>query len=80
MNKPTLKASILVDNDGNGTDIYADILLFKEDGAYVWRIGGELGDEVEVLPSNPKNVAQAKKDFIATYPKNSTWKPNATWI
>ena len=30
MNKPTLKASILVDNDGEGKDIYVDVLLFKE--------------------------------------------------
>lgn len=80
MTKATLKASILVDNDGSGNDVYTDILLYKEDDIYVWRIGGELGDEVEVLPHNPKNVAQAKKDFIATYSKNSAWKTKAGWI
>lgn len=80
MTKPLLKASILVDNDGNGKDIYIDICLFKNDEKnYEWRTGGELGDVNEQLPV-VKSVAQAKKDFLSVYPKNSTWKPKASWI
>ena len=80
MNKATLKASILVDNDGAGNDVYLDICLFKNDeNSFEWRNGGELGDVNEQLPT-VKNVAQAKKDFLSVYPKNSTWKPKASWI
>lgn len=79
MDKALLKFSILVDNDGEGHDIRADILLYREDGELIWRIGGPLGDEVETLP-RPATVKQAKADAALCYPENSTWRPRASWM
>lgn len=80
MKKPLLKASIVVDSNGQGRDVRVDVVLFKiTNKVYEWRIGGEFGDIVENFPL-AESIEQAKRDFIATYPRNSTWRPLASWI
>jgi hypothetical protein len=84
MTKALLTLSILVDAEDAGPgkparEVYSKIGLYKEDGQLVWRAGGPLGDEVEVLP-RPSSTAQAKADARAVYPVGSAWKPRATWL
>jgi hypothetical protein len=82
MAKAILTFSILVDADeinGRTRDVRAKINLYREDGALVWRMGGELGDEVEALP-RPGNVHQAKIDAREVYPSNSAWKSQSSWM
>jgi hypothetical protein len=82
--KALLSASIVVDHTENprggaAVPVRSAVKLYSEDGELVWRAVGPLGDEVEVLP-RPGSVAQAKVDFAAVYPKQSTWRPRATWL
>jgi hypothetical protein len=84
MTKALLAASILVDHDDNprggaAVEVRCAVKLYAEGGDLVWRAGGPMGDEVEVLP-RPKSVAQAKADFAAVYPRQSAWHPRAAWL
>ncbi len=86
MAKALLSFSILVDHDDAGVgqparEVRSEIKLYRENGALVWRMAGELGDEVEVLPRRPANVAAAKADVRATYGRDGAgvWKLRAAW-
>ena len=77
--KPLLKFTITADHEGRYTPADVDILLFREEGRLVWRIGGGLGDECESLP-RPPTVAQAKADARAVFPPHSPFRPRASWM
>ena len=77
--KPLLKFTIIVDHEDVFTPVFVDIKLYAEDGEYVWRIGGLLGDECEALP-RVKSLAQAKADARLVYPRHSPFKPRAKWM
>jgi hypothetical protein len=74
-----LKFTLTVDHEDRHTPVNVAVLLYREEGALVWRIGGTLGNECEALP-RPPTVAQAKKDARAVYPPHSPFKPRATWM
>lgn len=76
-----LKFSIHTDSVDNGLrqrKVYIDIHLYREDGAYVWRTGGPLGDEVETLP-RPETVKQAMQDVLSVYGKSAYWDMRHNW-
>ncbi len=83
--KALLSFRITVDHDDSGskatTPIYAHIKLFREEGSYVWRIGGENGDECEGMP-RPSSIKEAKEYAVASYRDNQnpkTWDFRANW-
>lgn len=77
--KTLLKFTITVDHEDRFTPVDVDIKLYAEDGEYVWRIGGPLGDECEGLP-RPKSLAQAKADARLVYPRHSPFNPRSEWM
>lgn len=86
MTNALLTFSILVDHDDAGpgvpaSEVRSEIKLFREDDGLVWRIGGELGDEVEMLP-RPATIEAAKADVRATYGRDGAgvWQARATWL
>lgn len=81
MSKAILNFSILIDHADKDTEIRSDIKLYREDDGLIWRIGGEFGDPVEVLP-RPSSIAEAKADVRATYGRDGAgvWKVRAAWL
>lgn len=82
--KALLTFSIIADHEDAGPGVPAcevriPIKLYREDGEYVWRTPGHLGDEVETLP-RPSSLVQAKADVRMVYPRASVWQPRATWL
>lgn len=71
MTKALLNLRLTVDHDevnGKTVPVYVFVKLYREvDDGLVWRIGGELGDECETLPTRPKTVAEAKKHARNAY-------------
>lgn len=52
--------------NGRNRKVFTTVKLYREPVGLVWRVAGELGDEVESLP-RPDSVAQAKMDALAVY-------------
>ena len=78
--KALLSFRITVDHEDRNTPVYSHIKLYSEEGALVWRIDDEMGDECETLP-RPPSVEQAKADVRETYGKAcATWNPVASWL
>lgn len=56
----------------------ADIKLYSEGGALVWRAAGEHGDEID-MGRQPQNLEMAKADARRAYSAPS-WKMQASWL
>lgn len=77
--KALLSFRITVDHEDRNAPVYVNIKLYNEDGALVWRIDSERGDECETLP-RPASIEQATADVRAVYPVHGPFKPVAGWI
>ncbi len=77
--KALLSLRLTVDHADLDTSIYSHVKLYNEADGFIWRIGGELGDECETLP-RPISIEQAKIDARALYPKQSPFHPSASWL
>ena len=77
--KALLSLRITVDHDDRNTPVYAHLKLYPEDGALIWRIDSECGDECETLP-RPTSIEEAKADARLVYRAGSTWHPVASWL